>query len=233
MNMICLYRRPAVAVLASLLCASAVRAQVIISPPNYTVTTPGAEFEFDVNNLSSGNPAQDANVNDSLNFSLNAGATYILTMNTASFHPVDICTAPTPVSSDPTVAYSGASAQSTSSGTVTLTIPATNYPSTLYYICDIHQFYGIITVNPPQPPPPGQHSRHFGHDEHLINVLWRHEHDSTGSAIQFQPGQRPLAAGPKLHQHLFRQRHQHERSFSRLDSICGPDVFLRISQATN
>ena len=91
---------------------------------------------------------QFANVDNSFNFSLNAGATYLFTMNTTGLHPVDICTSPTTASH-----YSGASAQVVSSGSVTLTIPATGYPSTLYYICNNHQFYGIITVNPPQPPP--------------------------------------------------------------------------------
>ena len=125
------------------------QAQVTITPPNYTVTTPGAELEFVVNGQSSGQPPAFANVDNSFNFSVNAGATYVFTMNTASIHPVDVCT--NPVTS---AHYIGASAQAVSSGTVTVTIPAVNFPAKLYYICNVHTFYGIITVNPPQPPPP-------------------------------------------------------------------------------
>lgn len=123
------------------------QAQVIVSPPNYTVTTPGSQFEFQVNGVNTSKP-MTSGTDDSLNFSLNAGATYIFSLNTASIHPMDICTAPNTTSH-----YSGASAQDVDSGNITLTLPATGYPPTLYYICNIHQFYGIITVNPPQPPP--------------------------------------------------------------------------------
>jgi len=202
------------------------RAQVIVSPPNYTVTTPTG-FEFDVNNQSSGLPAQDANVDDSLNFSLNAGATYILKMNTSSIHPVDICTAPN-ISSH----YTGASAQAVSSGTVTLTIPATNYPSTLYYICNNHLFYGIITVNPPQPPPSAQ----------IIGTAV-----TTNIVLTFSGGTNTIQLTPQFSSNLFNGvwrpvpsytntfsgNGTNTTSFGRLDAICGPDVFLRITQAPN
>src|ERR1700756_2791847 len=68
-------------------------AQVIISPPNYTVTTPANQYKFNLNGVDSGKTAQFANVDDSVDFSLNAGATYIFSMSTATIHPVDICTA--------------------------------------------------------------------------------------------------------------------------------------------
>jgi hypothetical protein len=208
-----------------LFAAATARAQVVVSPPNYTVTTPGSEFEFVVNNQSSGQPAQDANVDDSLNFSLNAGATYIFTMNTASFHPVDICTNPTT-----SAHYVGASAQAVSSGTVTVTIPATNYPSTLYYICDFHTFYGIITVNPPQPPP-------------TANILQAAE--STNIVLTFSGGTNTIQVIPQFSSNLdtwlpvpsytntFSGNGTNTTSFERLDAVCGPDVYLRISQAPN
>jgi hypothetical protein len=202
-------------------------AQVTVSPPNFTVTTPGNQFEFVVNGNSSGQTAQDANVDDSLNFSLNAGATYIFTMNTASFHPVDICTAPN--TSSP---YSGASAQATSSGTVTLTIPATNYPTTLYYICNIHTFYGIITVTPPQPPPTAK----------ILNTSV-----TTNILLTFSGGTNTIQLVPQFRSNLvsgawlpvpaytnnFSGNGTNTTSFGRLDAICGPNVYLRISQATN
>ena len=203
------------------------RAQVVVSPPNYTVTTPSGGFEFDVNGASSGQPAQDANVDDSLNFSLNAGATYIFSMNTASIHPVDICT-----NSNTTSHYSGASAQAVSSGTVTVTIPATNYPTTLYYICNIHTFYGIITVNPPQPPP-------------TATIL--HASVTTNIVLTFSGGTNTIQLTPQYRSNLLHDvwlpvpsytntysgAGTNTTSFSRLDAVCGPDVFLRISQAPN
>jgi hypothetical protein len=203
------------------------RAQVIVSPANFTVTTPGSEFEFAVNNVSSGQTAQDANVDDSLNFTLNAGATYIFSMNTASIHPVDICTNPTT-----SAHYIGASAQATSSGTVTVTIPATNYPTTLYYICNIHTFYGVITVAPPQPPP-------------TANIL--NTSVTTNIVLTFSGGTNTIQLIPQFSSNLisgawlpvpaytnaFSGNGTNTTSFNRLDAICGPNVFLRISQAAN
>ncbi|MGD0812079.1 MAG: hypothetical protein ABSA83_00595 [Verrucomicrobiota bacterium] len=217
-------------ILAVALClgaAATAQAQVVVSPPNYTVTTPGGNFEFDVNGLSSGQAMQDSNVDDSLNFSLNAGATYLFTMNTASFHPVDICTAPNTTSH-----YSGASAQAVSSGSVTLTIPATNYPTTLYYICNIHQFYGIITVNPPQPPPSATILSTavttnivltFSGGTNTIQLVPQFSSNLVGGVWQSVPGYTNTFSGSGTN----------TTSFERLDAICGPDVFLRISQAPN
>jgi hypothetical protein len=199
----------------------------VVSPPNYTVTTPGNEFEFVVNGSSSGQTAVDGNVDDSLNFSLNAGATYILSMNTASIHPVDICTAPNTSSH-----YSGASAQVVNSGTVTLTIPTNNYPTNLYYICNNHLFYGIITVNPPQPPP-------------AATILKASV--TTNIVLTFSGGTNTIQVIPQFTSNLlngpwlpvpgytntFSGNGTNTTSFSRLDAICGPDVFLRISQAPN
>ena len=202
------------------------RAQVVVSPANYTVTTPSG-FEFDVNGMSSGQAAQDANVDDSLNFTLNAGATYILSMNTSSIHPVDICTNPTTSSH-----YSGASAQAVSSGTVTLTIPATNYPTTLYYICNIHTFYGIITVAPPVAPPTAK----------ILQAAV-----STNIVLTFSGGTNTIQLIPQFSSNLvsgawlpvpsytntFSGNGTNTTAFNRLDAICGPNVYLRISQAAN
>jgi hypothetical protein len=191
------------------------------------VTTPGEEYEFVVNGASSGGTPQYANVDNSLNFSLNAGAKYIFSMNTSSEHPVDICTQPN-VSSY----YSGASSQIVNSGTVTLTIPATNYPKTLYYICDNHMFYGIITVNPPQPPPSAT----------IVNASV-----TTDIVLTFSGGTNTIQLTPQFNSNLvsgawlpvpkytnnYSGNGTNTTSFERLDAICGPNVFLRISQTTN
>ena len=179
-----------------------------------------------VNGQSSGKPTGFA-TNDSVNFTLNAGATYIFSMNTASIHPVDICTNP-----DTTSFYSGASAQTIHSGSVTLTIPATNYPTTLYYICDNHLFYGIITVAPPQPPP----SAVILQSSVTSNIVLTFSGGTN--TIQLTPQfSSNLFNGPWLpvpaYTNTFSGNGTNTTSFSRLDAICGPDVFLRISQAPN
>jgi len=219
--------------MALCLCVAGIgQAQVTVSPPNYTVTTPPTTltpsgFEFDVNGVSSGQPPANANTNNSLNFTLNAGATYLFSMNTSVAHPVDICTAPNTSSQ-----YGGASAQAVVSGTVTLTIPATNYPTNLYYICSIHKFYGIITVAPPQPPP----------DTTILCTSV-----TTNIILTFSGGTNTIQLIPQFSSNLvnglwlpvpsytnaFSGNGTNTTSFGRLDAICGPDVFLRISQAPN
>jgi hypothetical protein len=162
-----------------------------------------------------------------VNFTLNAGATYLLSMSTASEHPVDICTNPTTGSH-----YIGASAQAVSSGSVTLTIPATNFPTTLYYICNIHTFYGVITVAPPKPPP-------------AATILGASV--TTNIVLRFSGGTNTIQLIPQFSSNLmsgswlpvpsytntFSGNGTNTTSFERLDAICGPDVFLRISQAAN
>jgi hypothetical protein len=203
-----------------------------ISPPNYTVTTPGSILKFDVNGQDSGQPAAPpfVSVDNSFNFSLNAGATYIFDMNTTSgLHPVNITT--TTNKSD---FYSGASAQSKSGGAiVTLTIPATNYPTNLYYVCNIHTFYGIITVNPPQAPPPLTITKTavssnivltFSGGTNTIALIPQYNSNLVSGTWQSVPGYTNTFTGNGVSNKI---------NFGRLDAICGPDVFLRVSQAPN
>jgi hypothetical protein len=218
-------------ILAVTLCfglAGIAHAQVVVSPPNYTMTTPGGQFEFQVNGVNTTN-AMGSLVNDCLNFSLNAGATYIFSVNTFGEHPMDINTAP---NTDVGSRYSGASPQDINLGNEVLTIPATNYPTNLYYICQFHGFYGIITVNPPQPPPTAKI---------LHTVL------STNIVLTFSGGTNTIQLIPQFSSNLSKNvwlpvpsytntysgTGTNTTSFGRLDAICGPDVFLRISQAPN
>ena len=203
-------------------------AQTVVASPNYVVTTPGSQFSYVVNGQSSPSAALGSG-HDSLDFSLNAGAKYIFEMNSAlNFHPVNVCTNPVIAAT-----YSGLSQQSTSGGTiVTLTIPPTNYPTTLYYICAVHGFYGQITINPPQPPP-------------VANIL--NTAVSTNIVLTFSGGTNTIQLIPQFSSNLvsgawlpvpgytntFSGGVTNTTSFNRLDAICGPNVFLRISQAPN
>ena len=210
--------------------------QVTQSPPNYTITTPSQQYEYDVNNQSSGQIPQDNNVDDSLDFSLAAGATYVLSINTAVIHPVDICT-----DSGDENFYSGASAQTVNSGTVTLTIPSSNYPPALYYICDIHLFYGTITITPPQAPPPttilnvnlttNNVTLTFTGGTNTSQVIPQYSSNlTTWLPVSNIPGYTNLwgtnADGTFSGTNI--------SLFGRdpLDAICGPNVFLRVKQVS-
>jgi len=82
-------------------------------------------------------------------FRFRAGETTTVTANTAcpggADHPLVICT-----SSSTSTQYSGASPQNQCGGsTITVTIPAVGYPTTLYMVCNVHLFYRTIAVDPP------------------------------------------------------------------------------------
>ena len=106
----------------------------------YGISSPG--FVYNVTNL----PANTVNAgNPTLN--LTAGATYKFIIGTANNHPVVIATNNTafpPLTS----AYSGATPQNIFSGAITVILPATNFPPALFYRCNVHGFNGQINVLP-------------------------------------------------------------------------------------
>jgi len=81
---------------------------------------------------------------------LAAGAAHTFTISgTMAAHPLVIVTATSPDPPTAATLYSGASPNpttGTSSGVVTITIPATEPLTTLYYMCSPHGFFGTITV---------------------------------------------------------------------------------------
>src|SRR5215471_5630791 len=117
--------------------------------PNFNVTTPN--FIYEINGQTpTGNPGSYTNNCPPL--TLVAGNTYTFTMAASPLHPMVIGTNFTASFTDPTpdnFSYTGANPQVVSSGVITLTLPSTGFPTTLYYQCDLHGFYGIITVMPP------------------------------------------------------------------------------------
>ena len=125
--------------------------------------------------------------------------------------------------------YSNASPQIVSSGTITLTIPATNFPNTLYYQCNNHGFYGIINVLPPTGAPP----RNI-----IISIVV-----GTNVVVMSTGTNTTYALVPQFSSNLVSgtwttvpnytntfSNGTNVTSFGRLESICGPNVFLRISQ---
>jgi hypothetical protein len=190
---------------------------------NFTVTTPGSQFAFVVNGTND-NPSSPT-------LNLHAGATYTFQIMTSpGFHPVDFVTN----TSAPFLnnAYSGASAQDVDTATVTLTIPSTGFPSTLFYICNIHGFFGTINVLPPAvvPPPPRNNIISIVVSPTFVTVK------STGTNTTY-------ALVPQFNSNLFTTNWTdvptftnvfasgtNTTTFNRLEPICGPNVFLRIAQ---
>lgn len=187
--------------------------QYFINGTNNTGTGPGTIFATPTNNCPP--------------LTLVAGATYTFTVSVSVNHPFEIVTnTPSPSA----VHYTNATPTSTTSGTMTLVIPATNFPSTLYYECNTHLFYGVITVVPATVAPPpntiisivitpngvvltssGTNTTYSLVPQFNSNVVDGNWHDVPGFTNNFANG-------------------TNTTTFNRLDSICGSNVFLRISQ---
>jgi len=178
-----------------------------------TITSPGFN-QYSVNGVA-GNPT----------INLIAGTTNSLVINTASLHPVVIQTAQNNL---PANQYSGATPQSVNSGTIRVTIPLTGHPSVLYYLCNVHQFFGQINIiDPPQPPPRNTIlSLSVGPANVVIkstgtNTTWLFVPEFSSNLTTWAPVpsfSNSFASGTNT------------TTFNRLDPICGPNVYLRVNQ---
>ena len=125
-------------VLPSLLTASMLSVASLGAAADFTVETPGAQFNFRINGVD-GNPT----------ITLQRGKTYTFGLDTtAGFHPFRIATA---LFGSVPPGVSGANGQST--GTITFAVPA-NAPDCVYY-CTVHggsMTGSIVMVDPPAPP---------------------------------------------------------------------------------
>lgn len=158
---------------------------------------------------------------------LTAGATYRLGIGTTpGFHPVAITTNDTafpPASS----AYAGAAPQAITTGTITLSIPATGFPTALFYRCNIHGFTGRINI---LSPPTSNQILSVAVTTNVILV-------STGvtNTWLFVPEFRSnLVSGLWTTIPGFTNSFANGTNvtrFDRLDPLCGPNVFLRIRQS--
>jgi hypothetical protein len=198
---------------------------------NFGVTTPSFTFQYFIdgtNNTGTGQNGGAAPTNNSPPLTLTAGQTYTFSINTATFHPMAI------VSDSPGPAatyYPGATPTSTNLGTMTLVIPATGFPTTLYYQCNVHYFYGVITVVPPVANVPPSN--------HIISIVLTPTtvtmtSDGTNTTYNLVPQFNSNVVDGLWHDvpsftNVFASG-TNTTSFGRLDSICGPNVFLRISQ---
>jgi hypothetical protein len=196
---------------------------------NFTVTTPN--FIYAVNGLPATGAPGDY-VQNSPTLTVTAGNTYTFTMQASVIHPMVVGTnfSSNGVPAPSAFEYSNATPQDVSSGTITLTIPATNFPTNLYYQCNNHGFYGIINVLPPTGAPPR-------------NIIISIVVGSTNVVMTSTGTNTTYHLVPQFNSNLVSGVWQAVPSFTntftngtnttmfgRLDAICGPNVFLRVSQ---
>jgi hypothetical protein len=200
---------------------------------NFGVSNPGAVFQYFINGTNNTGTGQGSVLAHPTNncppLTLTAGATYTFTLGITNNHPFEI------VTNSPGAAathYTNAAPTSSTSGTMTLVIPATNYPTTLYYECNTHFFYGVITVVPPVSAPPSNS---------IISIVMT----ATNVTLISSGTTTTYSLVPEYNSNLVNGVWQDVPSFTNtfangtnttvfnrapLDSVCGPDVFLRISQ---
>jgi len=163
-------------------------------------------------------------------FNLTAGMTNILRINTASSHPVIITTNRNTLM---TSYYNRAAPENIFSGNIALRIPATGFPSVLFYICSVHGFSGQINVIAPVSPVPLRNqilSLRIGTNVVMTstgtNTTWTLIPEFSSNLVGGIWGPVPgftntFANGTNT------------STFNRLDPICGPSVYLRVRQQQN
>ena len=184
-----------------------------------TITTPepfSFPYYYAVDGKSDHNPVID----------LIAGVTNILDVHVSSFHPVVVTT-----NIDTSAWYDGANPQGVDSQPITITTPTTGFPTVLYYMCEIHGFYGEIHLSgPTSPMPPPNTILQIRVGANV--VMTSTGTDTTWNLIpEFSSN---LVSGSWTSVPSFTNTYANGTNttvFDRLDPICGPNVFLRIRQS--
>ena len=182
------------------------------------ITTPGGVFAFSVDGSPATNPV----------IQLQAGVTNILNIQTSLFHPVVITS-----TSSRTNLYSGADPQEVNSEPIVLKTPSSGFPTTLYYVCATHGFFGQIHLSVPASPAPPANT--------ILQVIVGTNvvMTSTGTNttwILVPEYNSNLLGGTWAAVPAFTNTFANGTNttvFNRLDPICGPNVFLRIRQQPN
>lgn len=163
-------------------------------------------------------------------FTLTAGVTNILRINTSSIHPVIITTNR---NTSMTSYFNGAAPENINSGNIALRIPATGFPSTLYYICSVHGFSGQINVSAPVSPVPPRNqilSVRIGTNIVMTstgtNTSWTLIPEFSSNLVG------GVWAAVPTYTNTFANG-TNTTTFNRLDPICGPNVYLRVRQHQN
>jgi len=182
------------------------------------ITTPFDSFAYSVDGGPSINPTIE----------LHAGVTNILDIQTDFDHPVVVTD-----TTDPSDWFSGAAPQDVNEEAMVLRTPSTGFPTTLYYVCSVHGFYGVIHINPPLAPGPAPNMILY------VRVGTNVVMTSTGTTTtwllvpEFTSNLQHSAWSPVPSYTNWFVNGTNITSFDRLDPICGPNVFLRIRQQLN
>ena len=177
------------------------------------ITTPNDVLSFSVDGSPATNPVIE----------LQAGVTNILDIQTYPDHPVVVLT------SDTFQFYSGANPQYLTNQPMSVTAPATGFPTLLYYACAIHGFFGEIHISAPAGPPPPNTILQIRVGTNVVMT-------STGTSTtwllvpEFSSNLTSgvWAAVPGFTNYF--SDGTNTTTFDRLDPICGPNVFLRVRQ---
>jgi len=178
-----------------------------------TITTPNDILAYRV----------DGGTNDNPTILLQAGVTNILDIQTYPDHPVII------ISPDTFGFYSGASPQNVTNLPISVVTPSSGFPTNLYYVCSVHGFFGEIHFSVPPPPNTILQIRvgtNIVMTSTGTNTSWRLIPEFSSN----------LVGGAWAPVHSYTNDFANGTNttvFSRLDPICGPNVFLRLRQEQN
>jgi hypothetical protein len=179
-----------------------------------TITTPNDVLSFSVDGSPPVNPTIE----------LEAGVTNILDIQTYPDHPVIIITA------DTSEFYTGADPQDVTNVPISLTTPSTNFPTTLYYVCAIHGFYGQIHFSVGAPLPNTILQVRVGTNIVMTSTgtqtFWHFVPEFSSNLVTGTWGAVPGFTNSF-------DNGTNTTVFDRLDPICGPNVFLRVRQSPN
>ena len=205
-------------------------AGVAFGQTNFSVSNTG--FQYSINGTNNTGTGQGSITGTPTNncppLFLTAGTTNVFNISVQSLHPIDIVSdSPGPLATT----YSGATPQGLITGTMTLVIPPTNFPSTLYYECNRHFFYGVINISAPSAGAPPQNA--------IISIVVT----PAGVTVKSTGTNTAYTLVPEFNSNLVTGTWQsvptftnnfsngtNVTSFDRLDAFCGSNVFLRISQ---
>ncbi len=213
--------------LAAVLC---VTVGVVRGQTTFSVSNSGFQYFINgTNNTGTGQGSTSGRpTNNCPPIFVTAGTTNTFNISVQSFHPIRVVTnSPGPTATT----YTGAAPQGLTAGTMTLIIPATNFPSTLYYECSTHFFYGVINVLPPSITAPPQNQ--------IISIVVT----PAGVTVTSTGTNTTYTLVPEFNSNLVSGTWQSVPSFTnnfsngtnvttfdRLDQFCGSNVFLRITQ---
>jgi hypothetical protein len=183
-----------------------------------TITTPGGVYAYSVDGSDPVNPT----------IQLVAGVTNILVIDTDPSHPVVICNTP-----DASDWYGGANPQEVNADQIDVATPTAGFPTTLYYICAYHGFYGEIDIQAPtSPAPPANTILQVQVGTNVVmtstgtNTTWRLVPEFRSNLISGAWADVPSYTNSFANG-------TNTTTFPRLDPICGPNVYLRLRQQSN